>query len=186
MGTLVALVWIVGILHSWRVKATILILKERGIHRLITLLLMGAFFLCAHPSELEAASEAECAIWLCLPGGFPAGCGAAQQAFHFRVKYRLPPLPPLASCTAGPGGTEPSGRYETGYQEFETCKVGYRTRQIGVGRYSRQIACYPEDCNPEQYMPRDGSCIGYTPARKTQPNYIRLWVNDKYLGQYWY
>ena len=33
-----------------------------------------------------AASQDECAIWLCLPGGFPQGCGAAHSAMIKRIK----------------------------------------------------------------------------------------------------
>lgn len=36
-----------------------------------------ALFTTAPPYTANAASQAECSIWLCLPGGFPAGCGAA-------------------------------------------------------------------------------------------------------------
>lgn len=58
------------------------------------------------PSAAFAASQDECAIWLCLPGGFPSGCGAAHSAMVDRVKDLKPPLPPFASCVVtGSGGS---------------------------------------------------------------------------------
>ena len=35
--------------------------------------------------SVQAASEDECAIWLCLPGGFPSGCGGAKSAMLKRL-----------------------------------------------------------------------------------------------------
>ncbi|WP_192867834.1 hypothetical protein [Thaumasiovibrio subtropicus] len=44
------------------------------------------------------AGSADCAIWLCLPAGFPSGCGDAKSAFKNRIKKLKPPLPALSSC----------------------------------------------------------------------------------------
>lgn len=88
----------------------------------------------------QAASQDECAIWLCLPGGFPSGCSAAYSAFKKRIKKLKPPLPPLSECIVSapsgavtkmsfregsamyiPGKTEctPSGNWRTGFTK--TC-----------------------------------------------------------------
>ena len=49
--------------------------------------------------EAHAASEDECAIWICAPGGFaPSECGPARSAMISRVKDLKPPLPPLSAC----------------------------------------------------------------------------------------
>lgn len=53
----------------------------------------------ASPEAAIAASEAECAIWICLPGGFPGGCEAAHSAMISRVKSLRPPLPPFEACS---------------------------------------------------------------------------------------
>ncbi len=53
-------------------------------------------------SPANAASENECAIWICLPGGFPAGCGSAYSAMINRVKHRKPPLPNFSACAVNP------------------------------------------------------------------------------------
>ncbi|WP_223866409.1 conjugal transfer protein [Candidatus Enterovibrio escicola] len=45
-----------------------------------------------------AASDADCSIWLCLPTGFPSGCGVAKNAFKKRIKKFKSPLPNFSSC----------------------------------------------------------------------------------------
>ena len=55
-------------------------------------------FLLIPASPSMAASQDECAIWLCLPSGFPAGCSAAKSAFKKRILKRKPPLPSFSSC----------------------------------------------------------------------------------------
>ncbi|MBY4679154.1 conjugal transfer protein TraL [Marinobacterium arenosum] len=54
------------------------------------------FFCFTKPTA--AASDNECAIWLCLPGGFPEGCGSAKMAMVNRIAKGKSPLPPFSSC----------------------------------------------------------------------------------------
>jgi hypothetical protein len=58
--------------------------------------------LALSPLSAYSASQAECAIWICMPGGFPAGCGAAYSAMISRVKKRKPPLPAFSGCAVNP------------------------------------------------------------------------------------
>jgi hypothetical protein len=68
-------------------------------------------------STVHAASQNECAIWICLPGGFPAGCGAAHSAMISRIEDRKPPLPAFTSCAAKePGHSDMS--YDYNYAAF--------------------------------------------------------------------
>lgn len=60
-------------------------------------------------SPALAASDDECAIWLCLPGGFPSGCGAAKSAMKDRLKDFKPPLPPFQSCVVNSVSIPSSG-----------------------------------------------------------------------------
>jgi hypothetical protein len=53
-------------------------------------------------NAVVAASQDECAIWICLPGGFPSGCGAAKSAMKDRLEDGKPPLPPFGSCAVNP------------------------------------------------------------------------------------
>jgi hypothetical protein len=59
----------------------------------------------------RAASEDECSIWLCLPGGFPSGCSAALSAMKDRIKHRKSPLPDFEECAVNP--PEGSGSHMT-------------------------------------------------------------------------
>lgn len=49
-----------------------------------------------------AASQDECAEWICLPGGFPSGCGGAQSAMNNRIANHQTPLPDFDECSANP------------------------------------------------------------------------------------
>ncbi|WP_072033006.1 hypothetical protein [Plesiomonas sp. ZOR0011] len=98
-------------------------------------LLLGA--LCA-PLTLPAyaASDAECSIWLCLPTGFPSGCGEAKSAFLKRIKNRKSPLPSFSSCSA-PASSLPPGT-----------PVSNMTSQHGIAAvmsYSRQCTQWGVD-----------------------------------------
>ncbi|GIU48848.1 hypothetical protein TUM4438_31150 [Shewanella sairae] len=64
-------------------------------YRLISTTLL---LLCFAQPAAHAASEAECAIWLCLPTGFGSGCGDAKDAFKDRIKKFKPPLPEFLGC----------------------------------------------------------------------------------------
>ena len=68
-------------------------------------LALGLFAALA-TTPAQAASQDECAIWICLPGAFlPSGCGAAKSAMIKRIKKLKSPLPSFSSCAANP----PSG-----------------------------------------------------------------------------
>ncbi|CCN39740.1 conserved exported hypothetical protein [Vibrio nigripulchritudo FTn2] len=63
-----------------------------------------AFSLLITPMSLfsttvQAASDAECGIWLCAPMGFaPPGCGEAFSAMKSRIFRLKSPLPSFYSC----------------------------------------------------------------------------------------
>ena len=46
----------------------------------------------------------DCAIWLCLPAGFPEGCEGAKKAFKKRLKRGKAPMPPFEQCAVGDDG----------------------------------------------------------------------------------
>lgn len=136
--------------------------------------------------QSHAESEADCAIWLCLPAGFPSGCSAAYSAFRHRIKHGRSPLPALSSCSTGPNGEIVSGSYQLGKEVFETCQTGYVLRQdfqLGLPRGR----CYIEICAPEKYSSNDNTnCRSYDAIKRIKPSYVKMWVNGDYLGQFWY
>lgn len=134
-----------------------------------------------------AESEADCAIWLCLPGGFPSGCSAAHSAFIKRIKKKKPPLPDLSSCTTGPVGQGTSGYYQMGYEMFEACKEGYVLKQHYNG-YANAAICEESQC---QYAYGVGNynmsaCNRYPAVQRSQPSYVKMWADGTYIGQFWY
>ena len=78
----------------------------------------------AGADRATAASDDECAIWICLPGGFPPGCGAAAAAMAKRLHRFKPPLPSWNSCAAADPG-EPGMEVEYGRDPFKECRKGY-------------------------------------------------------------
>ncbi len=64
----------------------------------ITTIITFIFLATAFSTPVLSASQDECAIWLCLPGGFPSGCGGAKSAMKSRIKHHKSPLPNFSSC----------------------------------------------------------------------------------------
>jgi len=75
-------------------------------------------------SMAEAASEDECAIWLCLPGGFPPGCESAHGAMHKRLRHGKHPLPELNSCVQG-SDAPVNADASYGKEPYVSCRAGY-------------------------------------------------------------
>ena len=65
---------------------------------LLTAIGLSTFFAVTYNSPVFSASQDECAIWICLPGGFPSGCAAAHSAMVKRAHKLKPPLPPFSGC----------------------------------------------------------------------------------------
>ncbi len=63
-------------------------------------------FLLASSPPIHAASDAECAIWMCLPTGFIGGCSDAKKAFKKRVRRHKSPLPDFVGCLKNAGNEE--------------------------------------------------------------------------------
>ncbi|HAJ90407.1 MAG TPA: hypothetical protein DCM27_05270 [Rhodospirillaceae bacterium] len=137
----------------------------------------------------KAESEAACAIWLCLPGGFPSGCSAAYSEFKHRIKKGRPPLPSLSSCVVGPDGSRSNGSYQMGVEYFLPCKDGFEFSKSPQESYE-SVMCLPIDsqCNLREKYRRDKKmdCTPYPAERRTQPRFIKMWVDGKYLGQFFY
>ncbi|WP_282611319.1 hypothetical protein [Pelagibius sp. Alg239-R121] len=96
------------------------------------------------PAPIYAASQDECAIWLCLPGGFPGGCEAAHAAFIKRITNTPkpePPLPPFSSCSV-----DSNINFDWGFEKRKRCKnPDAIMRQDGEGEVSCRIKASNED-----------------------------------------
>lgn len=147
-------------------------------------LLIFSFAICTFFKDSKAASDADCAIWLCLPGGFPTGCSAARSAFEKRIEKGRPPLPDLSSCTTGPDGKGSNGRYETGHEYFEPCKKSYLFRKKIYGLILSGV-CERKICGSSS---KDNCQVqdSYNAIKRSKSSYVKIWVDDRYLGQFFY
>lgn len=154
---------------------------------LISLVALTTFLFDVRMAKAE--SEAACAIWLCLPGGFPTGCAAAHSEFKHRIKKGRSPLPNLSSCTTGPDGSTSNGRYELGVEYFMPCKEGFKLDPSNSNPFEA-ATCKPTStkCSLREKYRRDeqNNCTSYAATRRTQPRYVKMWVDGQYLGQFFY
>lgn len=151
--------------------------------KFIILALVAVFFI--NPKNGHAVSQDACAIWICLPGGFPTGCGGAYSEFKKRIKKGRDPLPKLSSCTTGPNGERIDGHYQLGYERFEPCDDGFILREKRRGYRVSQGLCYRTQCAPQQYQ-ENSRCENYQAVFRPKPHFVKMWVNGEYLGQYFY
>ena len=73
---------------------------------LIKSLILSSVLVASTLTPCYAASQTDCGIWLCLPTGFPSGCGAEKAAFLHRMEHFKSPLPSFASCSVGSDSSE--------------------------------------------------------------------------------
>ena len=138
--------------------------------------------------EAKAASQDECAIWLCLPGGFPDGCGGAKSAMYKRLKKRKPPLPSFGSCASGE-----SGHYNMGMERFEPCKAEYElVEQQNEGNPIVKADCInmTRECvgrRMEIWNINTGKdCSSYSAIKRPKPYFVEMWAGGEYIGKYFY
>lgn len=86
----------------------------KRLNRAIFLIVLSISFIA--PSISRAESNAECAIWLCLPFGFMyPGCEIARTAMYKRMIEFKSPVPSWSSCVVG----DPDGRnLEMKFQQY--------------------------------------------------------------------
>lgn len=117
-----------------------------------------------------AASQDECAIWICLPAGFPSGCSGAKSAFKNRIKHAQSPLPAFSSCAVeGDSGSKMS--YTQGravYVAAKTCNGWYAnisgTCVAAPAHWEKKGNCSTMGCQTKRYIDIkvDGGGIGST------------------------
>lgn len=129
---------------------------------LISALILGAFITPSYSQDMSD-HDADCAIWLCLPSGFPSGCGKPLSKFKDRIKHLRSPLPSWSSCAVSANNGQNSPQPYT--IKFDNATYtnngkGY-TKKIG-----RSYSC-----------PKNG-LITTTKKRSTHFGYIiETWVN---------
>ena len=136
-------------------------------------LLCLALLLPALPRAAHAVSLTECSIWICLPGGFPAGCEAAYAAMLARLKRFQPPLPAWSSCAVKVGGDADTDlRARFGADPFFPCREGYTMRIdkdrgniqgaqciSDAGKLAREQEWIPDDIYDAERRPNGGRYV---------------------------
>lgn len=146
-----------------------------------------------------AASQDECAIWLCLPAGFPGGCESAHSAMRHRLKHHKSPLPSFASCAVNDKGEkDDSGEWDYSFrnvikiEEHQEC-VEWGTKVVSRDneqRYCKRYETIKAHVRPGNscYVRKGGNdtdpvkiegCVGT--ARE-----IKIFQNGKIIGAPYY
>lgn len=167
--------------------------------RKIILLLGSIIVLNIGFVPVAQAKDAACAIWLCLPAGFPSGCGDAKREFKKRIKKFKPPLPRLSSCLVnfkGDGKPDTQGfSGKDGYAAYipptRVCvKSEYRGSGSDRSRYCVAYKKVPEKmirgtrCIREK---EQGEAVRTRPAGCTTTyRYVTVLQHGKVFGDHYY
>lgn len=155
---------------------------------IVLIAVVAAAFSVMTPTDAMAASQDECSIWLCLPGGFPSGCGAAHSAMKDRIKHRKSPLPDFDECAVNPPmGSGSHMSYSMGSSayipEHEECTAWWSGGEGGDTCYSwttipesrvKGTACYSGDSG------------NYPPFCTTTNQYVDVFVEQVQVGETYY
>lgn len=165
---------------------------KTGITAFASIALLSSVLMTPEPAYAAGDSD-DCAIWLCLPGGFPSGCSGAFSAFKKRLRKGRSPLPSLSSCSGG----KSSGSYQLGYEEFAACEPGYATRDhwdedrgyYRAGYYNRPTRRICVDTRTCGYYGRDDEyrCSRqYLAPRRDKPHWVDMTIDGKPMDRYYY
>ena len=158
----------------------------------------------AAPPTAHAASQDECAIWLCLPLGFaPSACSPAWRAFVKRVfRFRpKPPLPAFGSCAVEAEDIT----YNQGYRRFNDCPAPYDvwdtaeagrdgTYTLPIGqagsqyqitrrRCVRRSRCYWRDQGEDSILECPDQ---YAMPENPEPDYVTMFIDGQTCGPFHY
>lgn len=138
-------------------------MKLRGVPALLILAAATSAYL---PYPTKAASQDECSIWLCLPTGFPSGCGEAKSAMKKRLKKGKSPMPDFGECSVtSPGDANGGGgmfsrhgvaAYIPPQNICTEWKIKYGTGKNGQDKKT----CVKFETVPEKYV-KGTSCQRY-------------------------
>ena len=171
-----------------------------------TVITAAAAALMIASAGAQAASQDECAIWLCLPGGFPGSeCSAPESAMWDRIEDGDSPLPPFSECAVDAEGIG----YQEGYAAYipphKHCVKSHKERRgyTSYGAPNYVTICDEFEDVPGKYLEGVGCRhVGYG---ATEPNcsgnhldvrgqtscigtkrFIRILENGKQLGSVFY
>ncbi|MFA0249467.1 hypothetical protein AB4480_08100 [Vibrio sp. 10N.261.45.A4] len=150
----------------------------------------------SHSSPTQAASDAECGIWMCLPTGFGQGCSESKSAFKKRIKRHKSALPSFSSCLSKSDSNETTDNFEskTGFAaQIGSYKECVKTERVfGGGRDGDKTKCVEWKTYPA-YIIKDTHCsirrekgsygLTRTPANCTETlRYTEVYRNGQRFG----
>lgn len=111
-------------------------------NKIISILLC---FVIVGPSQVRAASQDECAIWLCFPIGFAfPSCHSAHAAMVKRLFEFKGPAPSFSSCEA------PNSKNPNDYTMDSGSAIKMGAGNLGAGKIIDNGFCNQRDSGPEQ------------------------------------
>ncbi len=135
-------------------------------------LLIGSLLITPFFSQGALASSSdECAIWMCLPTGFPSGCDGAKSAFKHRVKRHKSPLPSFSSCLQGSSASNNSDRFTSkdGVAAYiPSYKYCAKSQSVWKGKGEYESVCVDERVIPEQII-KGRACYHNRKERTSSP-----------------
>lgn len=153
------------------------------------LLLAFAMSVFAHGAQAQNIPQIEtnwdCAIWLCLPAGFPETCAPAFDKMVDRLKKRLSPLPDWSIC--GGDAQPPNHNYALGREYWYPCDEGYDLR-IDDNIDAAQCVTTRRECADDYgwFFNDAHLCQSYDAKRRSKTHYIDIWVDGQFLSRNFY
>lgn len=154
-------------------------MNKRIVKPLLATVVVAGFML-GNVQTASAASQDECAIWLCAPSGFPSGCGAAKSAMKKRVKKGKSPLPPYSSCAVDDDSMSSKHGPAAFYPAHNKCVDWYLNDE-------------PPSCNKSVFVPAHHKKNTHCPARGEHDyspgdctrtdNYLDIFINGHQEGK---
>ena len=115
------------------------------------LVIIGTFLVCPPaPADAEESYDLDCAVILCLAGGFPLGCAAAFDHMIDRLTH-IPPKSPFGFCSMSDGSKYTD--YDAPYRRLSSfdpeswhcadgLKLHHKIKRTDNGRRKVTAFCY--------------------------------------------
>ncbi|EGU42486.1 hypothetical protein [Vibrio scophthalmi] len=105
-----------------------------------------------------------CSIWLCLPTGFPSGCGDAKSEFKKRILKGKSPMPSFSSCALNsPNTPSTPGTSNISTKEGRAALISARKTCVKSTRERQSNGDYQTICLDTKVIPahaiKNTSCV---------------------------
>lgn len=161
----------------------------------IAIVAMAGLFAMSAPAM--AASQDECAIWICAPSGFtPSQCDAAYEAMMERISPPDPesPLPPFHECSRNGGSSGQSMSANYGMAAFVPTHykcVSWRYWGRGGPKCVEQVKVEQHYVKGQRCVrigggPNGGPVETYPPGCTRTKRFIDVLVNGDQVGDTYY